>query len=229
MAEQILSEIAGTEAALSYKLDGVDFLSFNVWVSKSNGLVDALKMKEPQGRSWDGDHGSFVDLYSPRYESREIELECFIKASNKIDFYNKVTAFIKALQKPQLRRLDVIISNKPLIYMVYLAESVSIRKEWRSSDMIGTFSIKLIEPQPVKRLLKFTAVTGAMTVSMTLTTQNPVNIYWGDGSQLLDVYGDAITKTRVYASAGTYYILIAGVIEEISSFSTTAEVVWTKY
>ena len=228
MAEQILTEISGTETALSWKLDDVDFKSYNVFVSASTGIVDGLKMKEPQIKDWQGDHGVFVDLVSPRYEQREIQLECFIRATGKLDFLTKTMAFEKAIQKPNLRKLTLTISNKPLIYMVYKADNLEVKKKWSELDMFGTFSLKLIEPQPIKRLLVFTANVNDI-VSITMTTSNPISIYWGDGTQLLDVYGTTTTKTHQYSIAGTYYILLAGVIEEISSFTTTASVVWSKY
>lgn len=229
MPEEILTEITTTETPLSYKIDGVDFKSFGVYVSKSRGIAGALKLKESQTYNWLGDHGNFIDLSNPRYEQREIVLDCFIITSSKLDFINKSKAFINAFQKPNLRVFDLFVADKPIRYMCYCPDGFDIEKTWNNSKMIGTFSIKLIEPQPIKRLLKFTATTGAMTALITLTTNNPINIYWGDGSKLLDVYGDVITKTRVYTTIGTYYILIAGVIEEISSFSTNAEVVWSKY
>lgn len=228
MAEQILSEISGTETDLSWTLDGVNFLSYGVYVAASSGMIDGLKMKEPQKREWEGEHGTFVDLASPRYENREIELDCFIKGDGKLDFLTKVNAFQKAIQKPNLRNLTLNIASKPLIFMVYQDSSIELKKQWNNQTMIGSFTIKFTEPQPIKRLLKFTATAGA-SVSLTMTTTNPINIYWGDGGQLLDVYGTSQTKTHTYTNAGTYYILLAGVIEEISSFTTTAQVVWSKF
>ena len=228
MAEQILTEISGTETALSWSLDGTGFLSYGVYVSASSGIIDGLKMKEPQTTEWSGQHGTFIDLASPRYENREIELDCFIKADGKLDFLTKVKAFEKAIQKPNLRNLTLNIATKPLVFMVYQSESIEVKKQWNQSLMVGTFTLKLIEPQPIKRLLKFVATAGA-SVSLTMTTTNAINIYWGDDTQLLDVYGTAQTKTHTYTNAGTYYILLAGVIEEISSFTTTAQVVWSKY
>lgn len=228
MAEQILSEISGTETALSWSLDGTGFLSYGVYVAASSGIIDGLKMKEPQTTEWRGQHGTFVDLASPRYENREIRLDCFIKADGKLEFLSKVTAFEKAIQKPNLRTLTLTIATKPLIFMVYHSESIEVKKQWNEALMIGTFTLNLIEPQPIKRLLKFVATAGA-TVSLTMTTTNAINIYWGDNTQILDVYGTSITKTHTYTNAGTYYILLAGVVEEISSFTTTAEIVWSKY
>lgn len=226
MPEQIFTEITGTETpSVVYKIDNVDFASFGVFVMKSSGMQDMPSLKEPQTVDWPGGHGTVVDLAAPRYNNREIELECFIQASGKLDFFNKVRAFLQAFQKPELRRLDLWIADKPQIFMVYLADGVSIEKQWHESDMFGTFTLKLIDPLPVKRLLK---VTGT-SASITLTSSNPISIYWGDGAKTLDVFGTAVTKTHTYTS-GTYYILIAGVIEEISGFTYAGlQMIWSKY
>lgn len=225
MAEQILTEIIGAETALSWKIDGVDFLNFGVHVSKSSGIIDGLSMKEPQKTNWQGEHGEVVDLVSPRYNSREIELECFISATGKLDFLTKVKTFLSAFYKPDLRKLELNISSKPLFYMVYTPTALEVEKRWSEGQMIGTFKLQLKEPNPIKRLLKITGTSA----SITFTSSNPINIYWGDGSKLLDAYGTAQTKTHTYSTSGTYYILITGVIEEISDFTTTAEIIWTKF
>jgi hypothetical protein len=225
MAEQILTETSGAETALSYKIDGVDFKNFGVYVSKSTGFFDGLTLKESQKTNWDGEHGEVIDLSAPRYNSREIVLECFISANGKLDFHLKVKTFLAAFYKPDLRKLEVVISNKPLIYMIYTPIAVDVEKKWNDGQMIGSFKLTLKEPQPIKRLL----VKTGMSVSVTFTSNNPLNIYWGDGTKLLDTYGTAQTKTHTYATSGTYYILITGVIEEISNFTTNADVVWSKY
>jgi len=225
MPEQILTEISGTESNLIYKIDGVDLKEYGIRVSASTGIIDALSIKEPQTKEWFGEHGKVVDLTAPRYNSRIIELDCGIKASSKFDFLTKINTFIKAIQKPELRRLELSISTKPLIYNVYLPDGVAFEKKWSDSTMIGTFKLKFEEPTPVKRLLKFTGTAP----SITLTSSNAIDIYWGDGTSTKDVYGTNVTKTKTYASSSTYYILLAGVIEEISNFSTNAEVVWSRY
>jgi len=155
MAEEILTEVSGTEADLQYKLDGVNFLDFGVYVSESNGIIDGLAIKEPQITDWFGQHGQVVDLDSPRYQAREIELECFVYGSNKLDFFQKVRAFTQAFQKSGLRTLDLTIANKPLRYMVYMSDAMSFSKKWNAGGMVGTFSLKLKEPSPIKRLLRY--------------------------------------------------------------------------
>lgn len=225
MPEQIFNELSGAESTLTYKIDGIDFLSYGVYVSASDGLQDAPSLKEPQTVNWPGSHGTVVDLAAPRYNNREIELDCFIRASGKLDFFTKVRAFLQAFQKPELRKLELWIANKPLVYMVYMADGVSIHKQWHADDMFGTFTIKLIDPLPIKRLLKR---TGSVSV-LNFASENPIDIYWGDGTKDLGKFGALVSITHTYPTNGTYYILVAGVIEEIEDFQTDAAFVWSKY
>lgn len=224
MPEQILNELAGTESTLTYKIDGTSFLSYGVYVSASGGMQDAPSLKEPQTVNWPGSHGTVVDLAAPRYNNREINLDCFIRASGKLDFFHKVRAFLQAFQKPGLRRLELWIATKPLMYMVYLAEGVSIDKQWHASDMFGTFSLKLIEPSPIKRLL----MQEGTQVTIEFKSENPIDIYWGDGTMNLGLL-DAVVVTHNYATPGPHYPLVCGVIEEMEDFIANSPILWSKY
>jgi hypothetical protein len=66
------------------------------------------------------------------------------------------------------------------------------------------------------------------TCTITLSTLKLVNIFWGDGSVEYDVSGNNITISHHYATNGDYFPVITGCIDEISSFSTNAIVVWNK-
>ncbi|MBA4852085.1 hypothetical protein [Emticicia sp. BO119] len=225
MPEEIFTEISGTETSgVTYKIDNVSFASLGVYVMKSVGMQDMPTMKEPLIIDWPDGHGLQVDLVVPRYNAREIELDCFIRAAGKLDFFNKVRTFLQSLQKPELCKLEFWMSDKPVIYMVYLADGVNIEKQWRANDMFGTFTLKLIEPSPVKRLLKR---TGSVSV-LSFSSENPIDIYWGDGTKDLGKFGE-VSITHSYSSSGTYYILICGVIEEIEDFETDASFVWSKF
>ncbi|WP_337043868.1 phage tail domain-containing protein [Emticicia sp. 17c] len=230
MPEETFTETTGVEAALLYKIDGVDFLHYGVYVSASKGIVDMPSLKEPQTVDWPGSHGTVVDLSAPRYNAREIELECFMRASGKLDFFQKARAFIEVFQKPRLRKLELVIANKPLIYMVYLPEGIAFEKQWHTQEMFGTFTLKLVEPSPVKMLLKTTTTEPEQEIELEFHTQNPIDIYWGDGSSTLNALGLNLTKSHTYAVAGTYYVLFCGVIENITGFSgPNTEIVWSKY
>jgi hypothetical protein len=224
MPEQILNELAGAESTLTYKIDGTSFLSYGVYVSASGGMQDAPSLKEPQTVNWPGSHGTVVDLAAPRYNNREINLDCFIRASGKLDFFHKVRAFLEAFQKPGLHRLELWIATKPLMYMVYLPNGVNIDKQWHTGEMFGTFSLKLIEPSPIKRLL----MQEGTQVTIEFKSENPIDIYWGDGTMnpgLLDV----VAVTHNYTAPGPHYPLLCGVIEEIEDFITNSPIVWSKY
>ena len=96
-------------------------------------------------------------------------------------------------------------------------------------QMTGKFTIKLREPEPVKRVIKYTS-TGEATKTVTLTITSPrlVNIYWGDGSHTFDVSGTSQVVTHNYTAKGDYYIVITGNIDEISSLTHNGTLVWSK-
>lgn len=218
---------------VSYYINGVNFTTYGVKVSGSRGLIDVLKMKEPDRITWPDHHGEVVDLAAPRYESREITLECWIKASNSTAFITAVQSFAAAFQQAGLQRLMVDVnddspSRKPLVYQVYLQDEISVSKRWSPASMIGSFTLKLREPEPVKRVYSFTAATGSMTVTMAVATSEPVNIYWGDGDDDLNADTSSGTISHTYSTAGTYYIILSGVIEDITSVTTTATLVWSR-
>lgn len=216
-----------------YYINGVDFVSYGVKVSASTGLLSALKMKEPIKVTWPDQHGEVMDLVAPRYEAREITFECFIKAASSTAFILAVQAFLAAFQNTGLQRLmidvdDSVETRKPLLYEVYLQEDFEVKKKWNPTHMVGTFTLKLREPEPVKRVYKFVAATGAMTVNMTITTPDPVNIYWGDSEHDYDINTASGQQSHTYDTAGTYYLVLTGVIENITGVTTTATLVWTR-
>ena len=241
--EDILSLLDNTKQ-LAYLLDGVNFKEFGVYVGSSKGIIDSLKMKEPLKLDWDGYHGEAIDLSRPRMKAREITLECFIKSEGgKIAFVQAVKDFLEQFYTPHkkqadskseavaagLHRLTIDIHpTKALVYEVYLPDGTDISKEWNDSKMVGTFSLKLKEPEPVKRVLKhFRVNESSKTVTITLTTEKLVNIYWGDGTTTQDVYGTQTVK-HDYSENGEYYVIVTGVIEDITDFSTNAIIVWNK-
>ena len=97
--------------------------------------------------------------------------------------------------------------------------------------MVGTFKIKLTEPEPVKRVLKHIRVSEATkNCIVTLQSMKYVNIYWGDGRVDYDVAGDSETHTitHTYETNGEFFPVITGCIDEINEFETNAIIVWNK-
>lgn len=226
---ELINELSSSKQQ-AYLLDGVDFKEYGVYVSGSDGIMNRPKMKAPATLSWDNYHGESVDLSHKFYESREITLSCFIKADSKMDFIKKITTFEQQFDKTGTNRLVIDVHPvKPLIYEVYCKDAIEISKEWSDELMVGTFKLKLVEPEPVKRVLKHIRVgESTKTCSITLTSSKYVNIYWGDGKVDYDVSGENLTITHDYDVNGDYFPVITGCIDEISSFTTNAIVVWER-
>lgn len=216
-------------ASIKYSLDGQDFRNLGVFVSGSDGIVNLPKIKPFRTVSWDNYHGEDVSFRGKYYEPREITLNCFIKASNQSEFINKLFAFERLFDPARLQRLQILVGDKVLVYEVYCRDEISVTKEWSDTQMVGTFRVKLIEPQPIKRVLKHTRTSSTnKTCTLSITTDKLVNIYWGDGTANEDVSGSNVAISHVYEANGDYYPIIAGCIDEIKAFTTNATVVWNK-
>lgn len=227
--EDLMDEVANVKD-IAYLVDDVNFKDFGVFVSGSEGILNRPKLKTPATVSWDNYHGESVDLMHKFYEPREITLSCFIKAESKIDFITQLANFERMFDKKGTQRLVIDVHPvKPLIYEVYCKDAIEITKEWNDNLMVGTFKLKLIEPEPVKRILKHIRVSDATKrCTITLTSTKYVNIYWGDGTVDYDIQGTNKTITHDYETNGDYFPMVTGCIDEISKFETNAIVVWEK-
>jgi len=213
-----------------YKLDGVDIATYGVHISASDGLLSKPNFKKPTAHSWPEYHGEVVDLGKRVYDPRVIQLDCFIVADSKELFLTKCNTFLSVFDKSSTLRLSVAVDpTKPLLYEVYLDGEMDIKKVWNDGQMTGQFTIKLREPEPVKRVIKYTRTSNATkTVTLTITSPRLVNIYWGDGNHTFDVSGTSQVVTHNYTVNGDYYIVITGNIDEISSLTHNGTLVWSK-
>ncbi len=212
---------------VTYTIGGTLFSAFGVIVSQSKGILNALKMREPSKTIWQEHHGEAIDLAEPRYEAREITLECIIKAANSNAFILAMTGFVAQFRQQGLQQLVIQVDDGsttlyPLVFMVYLSSMPDVTKTWSDANMVGTFSITLREPEPVKKVYK----PGSTSESVTITSDYPVNIYWGDGAYNLDVTTDTGTLSHSYIVNNNFYIVITGVIGNISGISTGATEIW---
>ena len=230
LTEKELLESFDTVKQLTYSIDGIDFKEYGVYVSDSDGVLNRPKLKALANVSWDNYHGEDVDLNHKYYEPREITLSCFIKAETKNDFIAKMSRFEQVFDKKGLQRLVIDVHPiKPLVYEVYCKDEISVSKKWSDDLMVGTFKVKLIEPAPVKRLLKHICVSeDTKSCRVQMNTHKYVNIYWGDGSVSEDVSGSDVNISHTYAQSGEYFPLITGCIDEIEDFNTNAIIVWNK-
>lgn len=218
---------------LEYYIDGTNLKEYGVRVESSNGVLDLPKLKTPTSSDWADYHGKVIDLTAKRYEEREITLNCWLKASGKMDFTERVNRLYEVFRKDGTQRLMIAIHpTKPLLYEVYCQDGVAPSKRWHDDTMIGTFALKLKEPDPVKRVVRHQRISSATAkLSIEFKSDKMVNIYWGDGSVDYDVYGDHTGKnaiTHTYTENGIYYAVIGGVIEEMTDFNTKGILVWNK-
>lgn len=227
--KEILKMQADTD--VEYYVDGVNFKDYGVYVSESDGLVGRLAQKESLSVDYDNYHGIVRDRKRKRFKERTITLKCFIEASNRSAFVEWQNRFLALFDGDHTRRLTVEYDGKakPLVYEVDLVDEVTISKKWGSYNnelMVGTFTLKLTEDEPVKKVLRHISGDNNSKATITISTYKLLNIYWGDGTHTFDVGGTTTTIEHTYALPGEYDIIVTGVIEDIEQFETNAIMVW---
>jgi uncharacterized ubiquitin-like protein YukD len=162
-----------------YSINGNYFKSFGIYVSESKGLGDTLKRKKSNSFDWSEYNGSSIDLMRPRYESREIELNCFIEGPNWQLLFDKFNTIIRdEFSKSGTQRLLIEpFGYKAMPYEVYLEDSVQLTKRFKDGQMFGTFSLKLIEPNPIKKVIYFTG----SSLNLSYNSQSETEIFYGNG------------------------------------------------
>lgn len=218
---------------VEYYIDGYNFKDYGVYVSESEGLVGRLARKDALTTDWDNYHGIVRDKKRPRYKERTITLTCFIEAKSRSTYVEGVNRFFELFDTEGNHRLKVEYDGKakPLVYEVELLDSVDPSKKWgtyNSDIMVGTFKLKLVEDEPVKKVLRHIGTAVNSTATITVTTTKLLNIYWGDGTHTYNVSGTDTVIEHTYAETGEYEIIVSGVIEDIESFTTNAIIVWDK-
>lgn len=218
-------------ADVSYYIDGVNFKDLGVFVASSDGLLSKPSSKSPISFDWPDHHGETIDFAKIYYKPRNINFRCFISADSRAEFISKCNSFLSLFDESFTRRLyvEVDTASNPLLYEVQLQSGVDIDKIWRDSTMVGTFTLHLFEPEPVKKVYKYMR-TGEpdKTVTFAITSSKSVNVYYGDKTHLFDVNGSNANANHDYQTNGTYYIVITGDIDEISNITTNATLVWNK-
>jgi hypothetical protein len=229
LSQKEIGGLLDSVVRVNYLIDGINFKEWDITVSESNGLLDLPKLKTPFSINWPDYHGQVIDLSRKRIEYREIELKCWMEASSKMSFVSKLNSFLDIFRKDGTQRLTVDIHpTKPLLFEVYNESGIALSKRWKNDLMIGEFSLKLKEPDPVKRVVRHQRISEATkTLTITLTSDKAVTIYWGDGSKE-EMHGTDISRSHQYTKDGIYYAIIGGVIEDITDFSTTGILVWSR-
>lgn len=217
-------------ATINYFIDGANLTNYGVRISSSDGIVSRPKLKAPLSVKWETEHGENVDLNNKFYEPREITLECFLVADTNEDFIRNSNAFCQLFDAKGTRRISVNVdSTEPLVFEVYIMDGIEFKKQWRDGQVVGTFTLKLREPDPVKRVYKFDRKSDTDTLSMLIdyAGDKMFNIHYGDSTHLFD-YDGTYTISKSYQKNGLYYVIIAGDIDTITSITTNATLVWSR-
>lgn len=201
-----------------YSIQDRNFKDFGVYVSASRGLIDGLKRRQPKSYQWAEYHGLSVDLDRPRYEAREIVLDCFIVGKDWRTIQSGFTEFWQSFYTADTPRVIVEpFGYEGLAYCVYLQDEVKLEKRFRDGDMVGTFQLKLIEPNPVKVVL----FHGGGRLKVGYTSEYDTEISFPN---LEYEYGSGDVSLDVDMPAG--YVIIMGNMEDIGRFETNASIVW---
>lgn len=208
---------------VKYSVNGKYFKDFQVYVSASDGLFDALPRKFVNIYEWAEYHGSAPDLTSPKFEVRKISLQCFVVGSDWLQMKENFDQIVREFQKPGTQRLLIEpYGLKPLPFEVFMVEGVVLEKTLNKSKMIGVFTLRLIEPNPIKKVLLLTGTTLNLAYDSPMETE----IFYGNG-EMDSVYNDAVISGKVLPP-GDKYIIIAGDIDRVTNLVTNANVVWDR-
>lgn len=228
-----IADIVNNTTDVEYYINGINFKEFGVYVSKANGLVGQLERKEGATAEYDTYHGRAYDYNYVRYKERKISLECFIEAHSRSAFIEWMNHFFEQFRLKGTRRLRVEYngSTKPLVFEVIMLEGTDPDKtfpRYNEKLMVGTFTLNLEEPDPVKMVLRHIGSTANSQSSITVTTAKKLAISWGDGEFTRGIVGTNQTVAHTYANAGVYDIIVSGNIEDIENLTTNDIVVWQK-
>lgn len=197
---------------VKYSLNGKSFKDFGVYVSESVGLVGLLERKDVSAYDWGEYHGQSVNLRNPKFREREIELKCFIRGNDWESLFAHFRNFIiKEFGKPGTQRLHIEpMGFKTLPYEVYMKSEVVPEKTFRDGEMFATFSLKVIEPNPIKIVLK--TLLDQFKLSYESTTET--ELFFGDGTKQTARGNVNFTKnyeSPSYESSGINLISVSGV------------------
>ncbi len=214
---------ASSSDSVEYSIDGKKFNSYGVYVQASSGITTIPKIKDPLTYDWGTADGLDYLQDGVRYKERTIQLKCMVEADAFPDLISKTLAFFSLMIQNRTLRLMIKAGTKTLVYEVICKDQVTLTPEYASSGKcLGTFTLKLTEPEPVKRVLY-----GNGTCTITVTSKTPVNIYWPDGTHTFDVSGNSVSQTVTH-SVTSDYVIITGEPNDFTSFSSNFTTVWSR-
>lgn len=201
--------------SVKYSLNGKKFEDYDAYVGQSHGLVDKLERKPVMTHDWPEYNGRQYDLaVSPKYKERIITLDMFVMGNDWDAVTANLNAILDELDKPGTQRLVVEPFNyKPLVFDVIQDGAVNVQKRFEEGFNFCTFSLGLMEPEPVKRVFK--KGSGSFTMNYESDQNTAVNI---DGSRT--DYNDSNVSVSETLGSGTHYITVIG---DVYNLTTNAD------
>ncbi|CAD0220288.1 phage tail domain-containing protein [Chryseobacterium sp. JV274] len=199
---------------LKWSINGRDFADFGINVQESKSVLDKLKPRERNSYTWAEYHGKQIDLSKPYYEAREMELQCWLKASDSNRLTENFNSFLSLFDTKSTKRFTIEpFGNKEYAYEVLLNGSAELIKEFRNGEMYGSFTLKLLEPNPIKRVLKTTLDTFKLSYEIDSETE----IFFGDGTKQTGRSNVSLTKDYSepsYENSGLSLVSVSGFNDE---------------
>lgn len=133
-----------------YSINGVLFESLKAYVSQSHGLISRPKRKRPLSYSWPDENGTEYDLENPLpYEERKISLEMFILGDNWSEIKANFESLVGEFDGAGTQTLTVTpFGLDTMTYEVIVLDEIELEKRFWDGEMVGTFTLNLIEPNP---------------------------------------------------------------------------------
>lgn len=196
---------------VKYFVNNKNFRDYEVYVSDSIGIADALERKTVQSYDWAEYHGTSLDLRNIKFKERKIELKCFVDGENWEMMLANFHAFKDQFARSGTQRLHIVpFEFKTLAYEVFMQEDITLEKSFREGRMVGIFTLNLIEPNPIKTVLKTSLDKFKLSYESTTETE----IFFGDGTKQTARGNVNFTKnyeSPSYESSGINLISISGV------------------
>ncbi|MCW0507939.1 carbohydrate binding domain-containing protein [Riemerella anatipestifer] len=157
-----------------YTLNGKYFKDFGVFISESKGLLDKPKLKSRRSYDWAEYHGKAVDLAKPKYDEREIELKGWVEGETWSQMKTNFDTLLSEFDKEGLQRLVIEYLGNALVFDVYLSGGVELEKSFKEGKMVGVFTLKMKDPNPIKKVFKL--ISSDLQLSFNAQSWIDVNI-----------------------------------------------------
>lgn len=215
----------GSDAAVdfaSFPMDDVQSHNYKVHVEKTTGLFGKPSLKSVEAFDWKYLHGVTPDLHNRRYQSKEIQMSCWIEADSKqqaIYRYNSVVEyfsyddliFMKTTWADDMDYGGVIPSPNPwspkgLFALVWLKSARITKHKLRKGRNIICFTLVFEDPYPMKRVYRYggTELDG---IIYDIVSDTEIDIYLETGEKLYDILNET---GRIACQQNNTHILVCG-------------------